>query len=499
MKTFDLQGFVGIDILPQSVAEMLKDAGGDDITVNIHSIGGYVYDGFQIHNQIRDYPGQKTLTIQGIASSIAAYISTAFDKIIIRDNSVFMIHNAQGGAIGDYHTLEKEAKELKRLNSVIGAAYVRKSGRGIRDILQAMDEETWYYGKEIISAGFADEMQDSGKQSDRAAVLRQAHEKVAAFRPPVRPDDIQRAAALIDPIDAAGDRVRRASVTKARRLINSGDYDNTSSWSFTAADGNKMLGADGDDWDEFASWHMVENTNAAQETKARYKYPYGKNGKVYRSALRAIASRAAQSGLQELSDIASGLIDSIDEKEENSAVGGEYNRLGGTSMDLKTEVFEKLKVMVTNAQVTLLEIAGAMGLKHQVVTEEHTNALKHMGELEKLLGAKNVVETVTAMKTELDGGRDTVRNARLDSLFGEQDAEKKNELRFYMGKETAGLTGKALEDKINALKDQDPIVKRLMAERADNTSEFNTLGVVDHKGTNTDQGRKPGERGVYEL
>ncbi len=385
MKTFDLSGYVGMEITPAAVKEMLDSAGGEDITINLASIGGYVYDGFQVFNQFKDYPGRKVLVINGIAASMAAYISTAFDEIKVKDNSTFMIHNTQGGAIGDYRVLDKEAKELKRLNSVIGQAYVNRSGRGMAEVLGMMDEETWMYGKEIVDAGFADELIVTASQSDRAAALKAAREKVAAFRPPVKSDDIQRAASL---------------------------------------------------------------------------FPHNQN---------------------------------------SSGVAGRNNQTGGNFMDKKSEVFETLKVMITNAQVTLPEIAGAIGLKHLIVTEEHTAALKVVKDLKEKLGTENVVDAMTTMKAELDNGRETVRNARLDSLFDPQTEDKTNRLRYYMGQQTIGLTGKALEDKIAALKAEDPIAQGFMAERADNTSQENTIGLVDHKDAKKPEPENKGGQRVVEM
>ena len=50
--------------------------------------------------------------------------------------------------------------------------------------------------------------------------------------------------------------------------------------------------------------------------KARYKYPFGKNGKVYRSAITAIRQRAGQQGDDDIFNAAGELIDMIDANEE---------------------------------------------------------------------------------------------------------------------------------------------------------------------------------------
>lgn len=101
----------------------------------------------------------------------------------------------------------------------------------------------------------------------------------------------------------------------ARSLISAGDYDDTSAWSFSAEDGDKLLGPNGDDWTAYSQMHLGEDTDATDDTKARWKYPFGKDGKVYGAALRAIRSRASQQGATAIFDEAGKLLDEIETKE----------------------------------------------------------------------------------------------------------------------------------------------------------------------------------------
>lgn len=47
-----------------------------------------------------------------------------------------------------------------------------------------------------------------------------------------------------------------AGRSHAAGLISEGKVDKTSGWDFSAADGNAMLGANGDDWANYGSWHL---------------------------------------------------------------------------------------------------------------------------------------------------------------------------------------------------------------------------------------------------
>jgi len=95
----------------------------------------------------------------------------------------------------------------------------------------------------------------------------------------------------------------------AKALIRAGKVDSTSSWSFSAADGNKILGDN--DWSEYRKWFLGIDPTKDSETRQYYKYPFGKNGKVYRSAVRAIRTRAAQQGATEVFNAAGSLMDML--------------------------------------------------------------------------------------------------------------------------------------------------------------------------------------------
>lgn len=101
----------------------------------------------------------------------------------------------------------------------------------------------------------------------------------------------------------------------ARSLIHAGKVNESPGWDMTPDDENKLLG-DTPDWTRYASWHLGHDESQNRETKAAWKYPFGKDGEVYRSALRAAASRAGQQGDAEISKAASALITEIDKAKE---------------------------------------------------------------------------------------------------------------------------------------------------------------------------------------
>tara|TARA_R100001530_G_scaffold130494_1_gene101472 strand:+ start:47 stop:442 length:396 start_codon:yes stop_codon:yes gene_type:complete len=102
----------------------------------------------------------------------------------------------------------------------------------------------------------------------------------------------------------------------AKSHINGDKIDLKSDWSFSAEDGNKLLGENGDDWKNYAKWFLYIDVEANEETKDRYKFPFGKNDKVYKSALNAIRQRAAQFDYTDVFDAAGELLEMIAKKED---------------------------------------------------------------------------------------------------------------------------------------------------------------------------------------
>lgn len=107
-------------------------------------------------------------------------------------------------------------------------------------------------------------------------------------------------------------KLNGAGKSKAQSLIKAGKVDQESPWSFTATDEDKILG-DPPDWKAYGEWFMGQDTAADAETKAAWKYPFGKDGQVFRSAIRAIRTRASQQNETEIADAAKACLDMMDE------------------------------------------------------------------------------------------------------------------------------------------------------------------------------------------
>lgn len=161
-------------VTANDVRKQFNEAGDDEIKLVVDCPGGDCFEGISIYNFIRDYArnhsNKITTYIQGMACSAASWIACAANsvnkenKIIVEDNSIFMIHNCWGVAIGDYREMEKSADFSKRIDSLIINMLSARSGKDSKEISKLMDDETWYFGNEILEAGFCDEVISCGEE-----------------------------------------------------------------------------------------------------------------------------------------------------------------------------------------------------------------------------------------------------------------------------------------------------------------------------------------------
>ncbi len=111
--------------------------------------------------------------------------------------------------------------------------------------------------------------------------------------------------------------LNKAGVAKARELIAAGNVDFTTEWSDaspSAAQENDYLDKRG--YDGYGEWHLAVDTEASEETKGRYGFPFGDFAKLNRAALIHAKQRASQNDHDEIADAADELLQELDEKRQ---------------------------------------------------------------------------------------------------------------------------------------------------------------------------------------
>lgn len=150
--------WTGEGVTPKRVAADLQRFGGADLTVNVNSPGGDMFDGITIYNQLREYPGKVTVKVLGLAASAASMLSMAADEILIGRAGFFMIHNCWSRVIGDRNALREAADIFEPFDMAMAEVYAARSGQDIAEISAMMDRETWIGGGRAVELGFAEDL-----------------------------------------------------------------------------------------------------------------------------------------------------------------------------------------------------------------------------------------------------------------------------------------------------------------------------------------------------
>jgi hypothetical protein len=118
--------------------------------------------------------------------------------------------------------------------------------------------------------------------------------------------------------------VHRSGVAHARNLIRQGKTrrDDRDAWSEhqpSAARENEFIRRHG--WRDYGKWHLGVDAQEGEETKARYKFPYGDFSRVHRCAVISAESRAGQYKYLDVERAAARLLRLLDTKTGRAPAG----------------------------------------------------------------------------------------------------------------------------------------------------------------------------------
>jgi len=198
----EIDGVIGWDVIPSDISNQLKKANGEDVEILFSSGGGFISDGLAIFNHIHDYQGKTTAIIIGMAASMASYIPLAADKVIAKSNAVYMIHDALMGIYGNQKELEKGAAILGGFSNLLADIYVKKTGKTLDEIRDLMRDETYFFGSEMLEAGFVDEIEDievGDKSKDDIVLDAMLKAEMITDKMKVKPENYNKIAAILKP------------------------------------------------------------------------------------------------------------------------------------------------------------------------------------------------------------------------------------------------------------------------------------------------------------
>lgn len=153
-------------ITAKRIAGALRAMNGADVTVNINSPGGDMFEGLAIYNLLREYQGKVTVKVLGIAASAASVIAMAGDDIQIGRGAFLMIHNCWVVAMGNRHDFAELSASLEPFDNAMADIYAARSGLDMASVQKLMDAESYIGGSDAVEKGLADSLLSADAVSD---------------------------------------------------------------------------------------------------------------------------------------------------------------------------------------------------------------------------------------------------------------------------------------------------------------------------------------------
>ncbi|HCR0809409.1 TPA: Clp protease ClpP [Enterobacter hormaechei] len=190
ISVFDVigQDYWGEGVTAKRIAGALRAMNGADVTVNINSPGGDMFEGLAIYNLLREYEGLVTVKVLGIAASAASIIAMAGDDIQIGRGAFLMIHNCWVYAMGNRHDFAELSQSLEPFDNAMADIYAARSGLDMAAVQKLMDAESYIGGSDAVAKGLADSLLSADAVSDGdespAAALRKLDALLAKTNTP---------------------------------------------------------------------------------------------------------------------------------------------------------------------------------------------------------------------------------------------------------------------------------------------------------------------------
>lgn len=158
MKTVQLFGDYGDGVTVAGVEKALRDAGkGDDIELQINSLGGDSFEGIAVYNLLQDWKkasGRKLVCrVLGICASAASLVFLACDQKILGKGAMLMIHECTAFVIAAGHDdLLRLANEVLKVNESYASIYAAELKVSVDEAKRLMASETWWTQSEFAEA-----------------------------------------------------------------------------------------------------------------------------------------------------------------------------------------------------------------------------------------------------------------------------------------------------------------------------------------------------------
>jgi len=138
-----------------------------DISLYIHSPGGYVTAGMAIYDTMQFMTCDVATYCIGMAASMGAVLLAAGTKgkRFVLPNARIMIHQPSGGARGQASDISIQAKEILRTKKKLNEIMAFHTGQPVERIEKDMDRDNYMSAEDAKLYGIVDEVVKSRREA----------------------------------------------------------------------------------------------------------------------------------------------------------------------------------------------------------------------------------------------------------------------------------------------------------------------------------------------
>jgi ATP-dependent protease ClpP protease subunit len=174
-----IYGEIGKQVTLDTVLKEITPKASEYI-VHIHSPGGDVFEGYAIHNALRNTGKEIEVRVEGTCASIAMSIASVATKgrLFANTKSNLMVHNPTFQNIsGGSKDLRNAAGLLDQIKSQFLKEWGTRTGLDQGQLSQMYDTETWMTPEQALELGFIDGVSDVLKAVAKADYQKYKHMK----------------------------------------------------------------------------------------------------------------------------------------------------------------------------------------------------------------------------------------------------------------------------------------------------------------------------------
>ena len=144
---------------PGVIRQALRDnPEGEDLVLEINSVGGSVFDGFEIYTLLRGAECPTVAEVQSLAASAASTVMSGCSRVLVSPVAQIMLHQPAMFTDGNVDEHDKSLRMLESIQRSIVNGYVTRCGDKCtrRQLENMVNRETWLSAQEAVDIGLAD-------------------------------------------------------------------------------------------------------------------------------------------------------------------------------------------------------------------------------------------------------------------------------------------------------------------------------------------------------